>query len=144
MSPGQFSGAPTQGDIIEFLNFLLQLKNKRPGSESESGFSIIFIPKRTVLERRNLCFSSYENCKLKGKLWWAEACKRKKREFFVPFILPEGNFFNIWALSQSIAYWIHFRNIHTFTYQKTLLLTLFCLFLKSSKACSVSLRITQS
>ena len=35
---------------------------------------------------------------------------------------------------------MHFQNIHTFTYQKTLLHTLFCLFLKSSKAFCVSLK----
>ena len=29
--------------------------------------------------------------------------------------------------------WIHFQDIHTFTYQKRLLHTLLCLFLKSSK-----------
>ena len=58
------------------------------------------------------------------------------RAFFVPFILSEGNFFSIFDLSQCILYWIHFQNIHTFTYQKTLLHTLFYLFLKSSKAFS--------
>ena len=36
---------------------------------------------------------------------------------------------------------MHFQNIHTFTYQTTLLHTLFCLFLKLSKAFSVSLKI---
>ena len=36
-------------------------------------------------------------------------------------------------------YWIHFQNMSSFTYQKTLLHTLFRLFLKSSKAFSVSL-----
>ena len=34
---------------------------------------------------------------------------------------------------------IHFQNIHTFTYQKACLHTIFCLFLKSSKAFSVYL-----
>ena len=38
-----------------------------------------------------------------------------------------------------IVNWVHFRYMHTFTYQKTLLQILFCLFLKSSKAFSVSL-----
>ena len=38
------------------------------------------------------------------------------------------------------VYQIHFQNIHTFIYQKSLLHTLFCLFLKSSKTFSVSLR----
>ena len=48
----------------------------------------------------------------------------KKRAFFVSLILSEGNFFKICVLSQCIAYLIHFQNIHTFTYQKTLLHTL--------------------
>ena len=92
-----------------------------------------------ALERRTLCFSSYKNYKLKVKLWWVGASKRKKRVFFVWFILSEGIFFNICVLSQCIVYWIRFQNIHTFTYQKILLHTLFCLFLKSSKAFSLSL-----
>ena len=44
--------------------------------------------------------------------------------FFVPFIFSEGNFFNICVLSWCIVYWIHFQNIYTFTYHKTLLHTL--------------------
>ena len=83
-----------------------------------------------VLERWTLCFSSYKNRKLKVKLWWVGACKREKRAFFVPPIYSEGNFLNICVLSQYIVYWIHFRNTHTFTYQKELLHTPFCLFLK--------------
>ena len=35
---------------------------------------------------------------------------------------------------------MHFQNIHTFTYQKTLLQALFSLLLKSSKAFSVCLK----
>ena len=87
----------------------------------------------TVSERRTLCFSSCKNQKLKVKLWWVGARERKKRAFFVPFILSEGIFFNICVLSQCIVYWIHFQNIHAFTYQKALLHTLFCLLLKSPK-----------
>ena len=87
----------------------------------------------------SLCFS--KNRKLKVKLWWFGACNReKKRAFFVPFILSKGNCFNICVLPQCIVYWIHFQNIDTFIYQKTLLLTLFCLFWKLLKAFSVSLR----
>ena len=93
----------------------------------------------TVLDRRTLCFSSSKNRKLKIKLWWVEAHNRKKKAFFVPFILTEWKFFNICVLYQCIVYSIHFQNIHIFTYQKALLHTLFCLFLKSSKAFSVSL-----
>ena len=82
----------------------------------------------TVLERRILWFSSYMNHKLKVKLWWVAACERKKRAFFVPFVLSEGNFFkNCALLSQCIVYWIHFRNIQTFIFQKTLLFTLLLL-----------------
>ena len=86
-----------------------------------------------VLERRTWCFNS----KLKVKLWIVGACE-KRGPFFVPFILSKGNFSNICVLSECIVYLIHFRNIHTFTYQKTLLYTLFCLLLKSSEAVSVS------
>ena len=93
----------------------------------------------TVLERRTLCLTSYNNCKSKVKLWWDGACERKKRAYFVPCILSEGNFFNICGLSQYIVYWLRFHNIHAFTYQKQLLHTFFCLFLKSSKAFSVPL-----
>ena len=45
LSPGQFWGAPTHEDIIEFSNFLLQLKNQRSGSKTVCGFSIILILK---------------------------------------------------------------------------------------------------
>ena len=40
-----------------------------------------------VLERRTLYFSSLKNHKLKVKLWWAGACEREKRAFFVSFFL---------------------------------------------------------
>ena len=91
---------------------------------------------------RICCFSAYKNCKLKVKLWWVGAHERKKRAFFVPFYFIRRIFFNICVLSQGIVHWIDFQNIHTFTYQKTLLYTLFYLFLKSLKALSVSLIIT--
>ena len=94
----------------------------------------------TVLERRTLCFSSYKNCKLKIKLSWVGARQRKKRPFFVPFILPEGNVFNVCVLSQCIEYWIHFQNIHTFTYQKTLLHTLVLLVFKIVESLQCILR----
>ena len=84
----------------------------------------------------NLCFNSRRNqrTKIKVRLWWCGAYKRKKRAFFVRFILPEGSFFNICVLSQCIVHWLHLQNIHAFTYQKTLLHSLFYLFLKSSNA----------
>ena len=78
----------------------------------------------TVLEK--LTFNSYKNCKLKVKLWWVGAHERKKRTFFVHFVLSEGNFFKICFIS-CIVYWIHFQNIYTWTYQKRLLHTLLLL-----------------
>ena len=48
----------------------------------------------TVLERRNLCFSSNKNHKLKVKLWWVGACE-KKRALFAPILLPNGIFLTI-------------------------------------------------
>ena len=67
---------------------------------------------------------------LKVKLWWLGTGKRIKKAFFVPSILPEGIFFNIFVLSQCIVYWIYFQNLRTFTYQKTLLHTLSLLVFK--------------
>ena len=67
------------------------------------------------------------------KLWWVWACERKKRAIFVPFILSKENFFRICVLSQCMVYWIHFQNIHTFTYQKTLVYTFFLLVFKIAK-----------
>ena len=69
----------------------------------------------------------HENYELKVKLWWGGARERKKSAFFVTFILSEGNFFNVWVLSQCLAYWINFENLHAFTYLKTLLHTLLLL-----------------
>ena len=63
---------------------------------------------------------------------------KKKKAFFIPLILSEAIFFNIFVLSQCIVYWINFQNIHSCSYQKPLLYTLFCLFFKLSQAFSVS------
>ena len=79
-----------------------------------------------TLERRTLRFSSYENRKLKVKLWWVRA--HKQSAFFVTFILSEGKVFNVCVLSQYIVYIEYiFQNTCTFTCQKTLLHTLLLL-----------------
>ena len=65
-----------------------------------------------------------------------EIRKDKTRAFSVPFILSKGKSCvilskgKICVLSQCIVYWIHFQNMHTFTYQKTLLHTLLLLVCK--------------
>ena len=47
-----------------------------------------------------------------------------------PFIFSERNFLKICVLCQRIVYLIHFHDIHTFAYQKTLLHTLLLLVFK--------------
>ena len=75
----------------------------------------------TVLERQTLCFSSYKNRNLEVKVWWVGARERKKRVFFVPFILSEGNFFKTCVLLQCIVYWIHLQNKNNFFFNWDLL-----------------------
>ena len=41
-------GAPTNADIIEFSNFLLQLKNRRSKNKAVCGYCIIFILKEIM------------------------------------------------------------------------------------------------
>ena len=62
---------------------------------------------QTVLHRQTLCFSSYKNRKLKAKLFWAGARERKKRAFFVPFILSGRFFFSICVLCIEYTIRIH-------------------------------------
>ena len=45
----------------------------------------------------------YES-QIKGKTVMSWSSRKKKRAFFVPFILSEGNFFNICVLYQGIVY----------------------------------------
>ena len=89
-----------------------------------------------VLERRTLCFSSYKNRKLKVKLWWVEARERKKVCLFCTVYFVQKKCFKHLCF---ISFVFYFR-IYTFTYQKTLPHTIFCLFLKSSKPLHVSLK----
>ena len=46
----------------------------------------------TLLERRTLCLSLYKYGQLKVKLWCVGICQRKKRAFFVTFILSKEKF----------------------------------------------------
>ena len=69
-------------------------------------------------ERWTLWFSSNKNRKLKIKLWWVGARERKKRASFVPFILSEGNFFNICVLNTLSEYTYYYisKNITLYTF----------------------------
>ena len=95
-------------------------------NETESKMEI----PHTVSERRTLCYSSCNNRKIKGKLWWVGARKRKKRPFFVPFILFEGNllrfmlYLKVECIECIFRIYIHLHiKKHHFIH--------FCLFLKS-------------
>ena len=58
-----FRWTPTHAGIIQFSNFLFQLKNQRSGSKSVYGFSIIFIFEGSydVLKSKNWCFKNEKN-----------------------------------------------------------------------------------
>ena len=88
----------------------------------------------------NLVLQHIQESQIKSKTVMIWSSQKKKRAYFVLFTLSKRIFSTFFVLSQCMLYWIHFQNIHTFTYQKALLYTLFCRFLKSSKAFSVSLR----
>ena len=76
-----------------------------------------------VLERWNLCSSSYKNRKLKVKLRrWSS--RKKKECIFCTVYSVQREFYNICVSPLGVVYWIHFQNLHTFTYQKTLFDTL--------------------
>ena len=95
-----------------------------------------------ALERWRLSLISYKNCELKIKLGWIGA-RIFCNGYFVLNIFSDVLFCSVCILSQCIEYRINFQNIYTLTYQKTLLQTLFCLILKSSKVYNVSLSLVR-
>ena len=93
-----------------------------------------------IFTETNLVLQLIQESQIKSKTmmswsWW----KKKEGLLWTVYFVRMNFFFNIGVLSQCIVYWIYFQNLHTFTHQKTLLHTLFCLFLNSSKVFSVSL-----
>ena len=85
-----------------------------------------------VSERRTLCLSSYKNHKLKVKLWWAR--ERKKRLFFVPFILCDETFF-IWKKNEIK----HLRFISMYSELNTLSEYTYFLISKTISPCTILL-----
>ena len=74
--------------------------------------------------------------------------QKEKEGIFCTIYFVRKNLLSIWALSQCIVYWIHFNTLeyteYTYFYiSKNITSHTFCLFLKSSKAFSASLRIAQ-
>ena len=90
----------------------------------------------TVLERRTLFFSSSKNRKLNAKLWWVGA---RERRIFLHRLFVQKEFFNVCFISMysvlnklsKIYILFHFKKHHPVHFG--------CLFLKLSKAFSVSL-----
>ena len=82
----------------------------------------------------------YTNHESKVTLWWVGFRETKKSAFYVALVLSKGHLVSIYVLSQCRLYRLTFQNIYSFTYQKTLLPTLFCLLLKSSETFNVSLK----
>ena len=78
-----------------------------------------------LLERRNLCFSSYKNLELKVKLWWVGAGERGKSAFLVTFI------FLYYFFALCTVYWVHFLclsgNCMFTTLFRLLTITTYCL-----------------
>ena len=96
----------------------------------------------TVLERWTMCFSSYKNCKLKIKLWWVEAHKRKKNKLYknkVYFVhrtyFQHLGFISIYSVFNKLSEYIYILRHMKEHYS----IHFCCLFLKSLKAFSVSL-----
>ena len=56
-----------------------------------------------------------------------ELAKEKRGHLLYHLFLFKGKVFKIIVVSQCVVYWINLQNIHTFTYQKTVLCTLLLL-----------------
>ena len=66
-----------------------------------------------------------------------------KKGIFCTVYFVRWKFFNIYVLSQCTVYWIHFQNIYTFTYQKTLIHTLLPLVFKIIESLHSILKLIQ-
>ena len=108
-----------QNDVWLFYCFNFEIK-----------YGVLESKSPCILLNKNINFDKNKNDKLKVKLWWAGAPARKNRTFFIPFVLSEGNFFDICVLSHCVVCLIHFQN-NILLYIKKLFHTLFTLLLKS-------------
>ena len=96
----------------------------------------------TVLERLTLCFSWYKNRQLKKNCDEMELAKEKRGHFLYCLFCPKEIFFEfVSTLFVCKVYWIHFQNIHTFAYQKTLLHALLLLVFKIAESLQCILKI---
>ena len=79
---------------------------------------------------------------IKSKTVMSWSLRKKEKGIFCAVYFVRREFFSkICVLSQCIVSWTHFQNIHTFTYQKTLIHTLSLLVLQLPKTFSVSISV---
>ena len=88
----------------------------------------------------NLVLQVISESQIKSKTTMSWNSQKKKESTFCTVYFVRRKFFSICVLSQYIVYWIHFQNIHTFTYEKNYFIHFCCFFFKSSKAFCVSLK----
>ena len=96
----------------------------------------------TVLERRTWCFSLYTNRKLKVKLWWVGARKKKwvhflyrsfcPKEIFLTFLFDLNVLYSVFVYTFRTCILLHVKKNYLYT---------FCMFLKLLKAFGISLTL---
>ena len=67
----------------------------------------------------NLVLQLVKESQIKSKTVLSWRLWKKKKGIFCTNNFVRRDFFKIYVLSQCLVYWIHFQNIHIFTYQKT-------------------------
>ena len=65
---------------------------------------------------KNLVPQPIEESQIKSKTVMSYSLRKKKRHFLYRLFCLKATFLKIYVLSQCIVYWIHFQNIHTFTF----------------------------
>ena len=119
-------------DVSKSKNPSFLLNKKVNFNKNETG-SIIENPSHAFRETNLVLQPILESrIKYKSVIIWSSRTKK------------ECIFSRVYILSQCVEYWINFQNIFTFAYQKTQFYTLFCLFLKYSKASSVPLKVSST
>ena len=121
----------------ESLHFVLHKNISSNKNETESKMENL----TRSFREANLVLQLIKSANEKRNYDKLELAKGKREHFSYSLFCPREVFLTF-VLSQYIVYW-NFENIHTFTYQKRLLHTLFCLFFKSWKTFSVFLTLRE-
>ena len=128
-------------DSCSHLIYLFPKNSAFPASHYQKpyfpSFSSVFSKKCPVFQSFQSRWTPRKESWIKDTFLMCWSSKKKKSAIFITSILPYTNFGSVFILYQCIEYWINIQNIYSFMYQK---MWLFYLFLKSSKALSVSLK----